>query len=614
MNNLTQVIDNYLQSEEPYALQIDGEWGVGKTYFIKNNVIDKLKEKNNYPVYFSVYGFNNLNDLKRELFYQVISELGSNKNILASISKLNKKFKKFSNILDDSKLKSIGLISDWILESYNNAKLDSSTTEQSIVIFIDDLERVSKEIDLKDLLGFILNELLEKMKCKVIILSNNLEISNSEDFKKIKEKVISRTVKFKYDMSTIEDMILKASRNTFIQEYSSWIRIVLESQQVIIEEKGLNMRTLFSIIETFDFVESKLRENINSLELDDIKIKIKIKKSIFLNIFVITSEYKLGNVDEESLKSLNGLMDTRYFSYYLSEGETKTIKEKIIDQYHNQCEEFDDYIFYSRDISTYILTGYIDQSNYISVWEKAFFPKSKEISNLDQLSNFRRLTDDELKTIQQNILKDVEEDKFDFKELITVYGQLNQFEKMDLMFLNKNYSEIIESRLIDLYHSESVKGSMDSVDRFFMSGFSNIKKEKPKMLEAFRQIDNKIVEDKMKTFLESLFNENYEVLRNLKQSGFLIKNNIFKAMLEADSINRYIVTDNNKADLLWQYINSEYLRISNAKDFHAGEIEDVKLFLKKINSKSDKISLGRIDRFKIKQLVESLEKLIEHLK
>ncbi|MDY4308014.1 P-loop NTPase fold protein [Enterococcus mundtii] len=95
MNNLTQIIDNYLQSEEPYALQIDGEWGVGKTYFIKNNVIEKLKEKNNYSVYFSVYGFNNLNDLKRELFYQIISALSSNKNILASISKLNKKFKNF---------------------------------------------------------------------------------------------------------------------------------------------------------------------------------------------------------------------------------------------------------------------------------------------------------------------------------------------------------------------------------------------------------------------------------------------------------------------------------------------------------------------------------------
>ncbi|XUB31104.1 hypothetical protein IGJ76_001011 [Enterococcus sp. DIV0175] len=372
------------------------------------------------------------------------------------------------------------------------------------------------------------------------------------------------------------------------------------------------MRTLFSIIEMFDFVESKLLVEINKLKSDD--LKTKIRKSIFLNIFVITNEYKLGNIDGESLKSLNGLMDTRYFSYYLSEGETKTIKEKIIDQYHNQCEEFDDYILYSRDISTYILTGYIDQSNYTSVWEKVFFPKSKEISNLNQLIDFRRLTDDELKTIQQNIVKDVEEDKFDFQELVTVYGQLNHFEKMGLMLLDSNYSEIIENKLIALYCYESLNDDTDLADRFYRSGFSNVKQEKSELFKAFKQIDNKKVKDKMKMFLDGLFNEDYEVLRNMKQSGFLLKNNIFEAMLETESISRYIVTDDNKADLLWQYINSEYLRISNAKDFHAGEVDDIKLFLEEINNKSEKISLGRIDLFKINQLVETLEELIEHLK
>ncbi|EIX0499057.1 hypothetical protein MGY74_000001, partial [Enterococcus faecalis] len=271
MNNLNQIIDNHIQSEELYALQIDGDWGVGKTYYIRNNVINDLKEKGDYAVYFSIYGFNDLNELKRELFYQIISELSSNRKILSSFSSLNRKFKKFSDILDSSKLKSVGLISDWIFESYNNAKLDSSVAEQSIVVFIDDLERISKEINLKDLLGFILNELLEKLKCKVIILSNNSEIPSSDDFKKIKEKVISRTVKFKYDMSTVEEMILKTSRNTFIREHSSWIRIVLESQEAINEKKGLNMRTLFSVIETFGLVESKLFEDINSLESDEMK-------------------------------------------------------------------------------------------------------------------------------------------------------------------------------------------------------------------------------------------------------------------------------------------------------------------------------------------------------
>ncbi|EOS7674116.1 hypothetical protein F6H84_RS14600, partial [Enterococcus hirae] len=48
MNNLKDVINNYLDSEEPYALQIDGEWGVGKTYFMKNQVVKKLKDDNNF--------------------------------------------------------------------------------------------------------------------------------------------------------------------------------------------------------------------------------------------------------------------------------------------------------------------------------------------------------------------------------------------------------------------------------------------------------------------------------------------------------------------------------------------------------------------------------------
>lgn len=584
--------------------------GGGKTYFIRNQVMERLKKENNYPVYFSIYGYNDLNNLKQELFYQLFSVLSSNRNMMSSINRVNKKFKKISNILGDSKLKSVGLISDWILESYNKSKLDSSITERSIIIFIDDLERVSKEIALKDLLGFILNELLEKIHCKVIILSNNLEISEEEEFKKIKEKVVSRTVKFTYDMLTIEDIILKKSKNIFIRKNSSWIRIILENQQIISRKKGLNIRTLFSIIENFDFVESQLIESINSLETKE----LKIRRSIFLNVFVITNEYKLGNIDENSFELLKKLTNTRFFSYYLTEDDVKTISEKIIDQYHELCREFDDYIFYSNDIISYILLGYIDEINYIKNWKNSFLPKPKEISNLDKLRDFRRFSDDELKLIQKNILMDVENDKFEFEELVRVYGQLNQFEKMGLMLLDNDYSEIIESKLTDIYISVATGESVNLVDSFFMSGFENIKKEKPKLLEAFKRIDNQIDTDKIKKFLDSLFNENYEELRTMKQNGFLLNNNIFKAMLVDESIDQYIVTDDNKADLLWHFINSEYLRISNSRDFHSGEIEDVKSFLKEIRDKMDETNLGRIDGFKVRQLIESLEKLIEHLK
>lgn len=387
MANLDKIIDNYIQSEEPYALQIDGEWGVGKTYFVKHHVMNRLEEENNYPIYFSVYGYNNLNDLKRELLYQLISVLGSNKKIMVSVNRLNKKFKNFSDLLGDGKLKSFGLISDWVLEAYNKAQLNPSIiTKQSIVIFIDDLERLSDNIAVKDLLGFILNELLEKIQCKVIILSNDSEIPDESDFKKIREKVISRTVKFKHDMSALEKLILKESRNIFIKEHSSWIKVILESQQNANGKKGQNIRTLFSIIDNFDFIESKLFMGIENLESDE--LKIKIRKSIFLNVFVITNEYKSGNVDEAHFELLRELTNTRYFSSFWDESTEKSIKEKIVDQYHRQSREFDEYIFYSSEINSYILFGYMDQINYVEAWKKTSYLFLRKLAIWNDLEIF----------------------------------------------------------------------------------------------------------------------------------------------------------------------------------------------------------------------------------
>ncbi|MCK6147468.1 P-loop NTPase fold protein [Enterococcus hirae] len=65
MEHLEEIIRNYLRTEEPYALQIDGDWGVGKTYYVKNNIEKKLRGDLNYVVYFSVYGYDSLNQIKK---------------------------------------------------------------------------------------------------------------------------------------------------------------------------------------------------------------------------------------------------------------------------------------------------------------------------------------------------------------------------------------------------------------------------------------------------------------------------------------------------------------------------------------------------------------------
>ncbi|MCQ4503506.1 hypothetical protein NON27_25195, partial [Vibrio parahaemolyticus] len=126
-----------------------------------------------------------------------------------------------------------------------------------------------------DFLGFIGTELLEKIKCKVIIVSNSAEIEKSKDFEKVKEKIIYRTVKFKYDVSVIEEMILNESSNKFIKENRDWITSILESRK-----ETLNIRTLLSIIDNYSLVENQFSRKFKSFESEKI---FKVKKSLFLN-------------------------------------------------------------------------------------------------------------------------------------------------------------------------------------------------------------------------------------------------------------------------------------------------------------------------------------------
>lgn len=609
MDSLIQIIKNYIEEEGQYALQIDGKWGAGKTYFIKNSVIDNLRIENYCPIYFSVYGYNNLIELKQDLFAKILSELSQNETIFRSLTGLSKKFKDVSSVLGNAKLSSVSLVSDWILDAYGHSKL-KETKDQAIVIFIDDLERISSEINLRDLLGFILNELLEKLSCKVVILSNSSEIEDSTDFRRIKEKVINRTVKFSYDASEIEKLILKKNRNKFIQENSFWIKTLVETYQNSDENPSINLRTLFSIIENYDFIESKLLSSINELEQDD--LKLRIRKSLFLNIFVVTREYKLGNITEKNLTTLKKLTDTRYFDYYLSKGDSRSIREDIIDKYHNKIKIFDDDIFYSSEVSSYVLLGYFDNSDYVLNWNKIFFPMTKESSQLDMMNDFRRLTDIQLQEIQRKLIEDVRDEKFDFEDLITVYGRFYQFEKIGLVLIDEDYIDLFKKKLIYRYSQEE-KSYIDLVDKFFIRGVPNIKTEQPDLYQSLKDVDNERRKDSVNEFLEELFNNDLKNLGDLLQSGILLKNNIFENILHQGFVDRYIVTTNNTADLFWQLIRSEYIQIANVKELHKNELNDIKLLLTEIKIKVGETALGRIDSFKIKQLIDSLEELKELL-
>lgn len=68
IENVKQSIQNYVKSNSEYALLIDGEWGTGKTYFVNKNFFPEIQvnDKTYTSIYMSVYGCNNLIEVKKK--------------------------------------------------------------------------------------------------------------------------------------------------------------------------------------------------------------------------------------------------------------------------------------------------------------------------------------------------------------------------------------------------------------------------------------------------------------------------------------------------------------------------------------------------------------------
>ena len=170
--------------ELPYeCVLFDGVWGIGKTYAIN----EALKEKENV-CRISMFGLQNSQQIYHEVLFQ-----STLKN-----SKAGKIGEFASDVLD-------GLSSIWqsvaqakdVLRNVAKEKelflLLSKAFETLHIIVIDDLERISDNVKMEEVLG-IVEELKKCNYVKVILVANTEELqgNNEEIFKKYKEKVVDR--------------------------------------------------------------------------------------------------------------------------------------------------------------------------------------------------------------------------------------------------------------------------------------------------------------------------------------------------------------------------------------------------------------------------------------
>ncbi|HBE7998008.1 TPA: NTPase, partial [Staphylococcus aureus] len=364
MEKLNEAIKNYIDSNELFALFIDGQWGVGKTYYIKNKILKEFDDKIEIR-YISLYGLQNLYEIKSIIISKLINT--STKNL----RKVLKSMKNFQvvpylnmNNFSDNILR---YIDDNSLKKIKNSLMKNN---KSALLIIDDVERMSDKVSFEEFLGFIRNDLIDYLDCKVLFIGNLDELNKKADFHKNSEKIISRILKFPNNREVAMDIVNSNLPELFVKNISSkelfngFFDISDEKKEIIFEKSKqnnlnykyyhLNMRTLNLVVSNFKLIINKMQDEIKYKSKD---FKITLYISLFISLFILYNEFRSGNLNESEIKDLQ-------FTYNdFNNLNTKT--SIALFKYLYKNNELANYVFFDIELKNLLLYGIFDESIFL---------------------------------------------------------------------------------------------------------------------------------------------------------------------------------------------------------------------------------------------------------
>ncbi len=418
MQQLDKIVNLYLSMDTNYALMLTGDWGAGKTYYFKHTLDAKISEtpvfkdqKKRYrPILVSLFGLKSVEEIQSEVFLCLYPILKSSKLKLSST--IGKAIIK--GILNLKGLGEYDTFTEGIEEAGKNVDKKKLIKFEELVICFDDLERISPNLKIEELIGFV-NSLVENENVKVLIIANKGKGALSDvTYKDFEEKTIGNTIEFIHDFNTSYDSILKNKYSA----YKGYISFLEENKDFVLNvfsKKSENLRTLIFALNYFQLIYSEIYNNL--FKNENLKER---KTEILLNILKFTIsisiEYKKG---ELTFKKRNDLDDTfisnlslilpamNQSSVYAGKDKEKekTAREIFIENYYTG----DTFIFYKSvydyitggttfDYSLLLLelqTNYHIQENIIpeqyEVFNKLVYPSCYSLNNTEYLKLTRKM-------------------------------------------------------------------------------------------------------------------------------------------------------------------------------------------------------------------------------
>src|SRR5699024_8891822 len=133
-----------------------------------------------------------------------------------------------------------------------------------------------------------------------------------------------------------------------------------------------------------------------------------------------------------------------------------------------------------------------------------------------------------------------------------------------------------------------LKEEIDILDSNYLSKFEMREFNKyadGALKEELEAIKNSYYEEQAKNFVMDIFNRNSEAIQKYRNEKSIRNINIFEVINNNDYVTEYILCSKNQAHNLELYVNSEYLQITNASDFHSNEVKDIELLVNNILEK-----------------------------
>lgn len=398
MDHLKEIVLEYVTTESfnSHALMITGDWGSGKTHYIKNTIKNEIEKTGKTVLYVSLNGLRS----SSEIFNELIAERFSGIKLIKEnkIGKIAFGALKSAAAIGVNALKIVTGFKGIEEVDPKASDLPSVTFQELIsfskdnhVLCFDDLERVSQDFDIADVLGFINSNFVEHEGVKVLIICNEKEIiskgsSAAENeyskqerrYYRIKEKVVGRTIQFE---PRLKETIL-AFFESFCKLDAGFYHFLKSNEEFLIQKilasKEKNLRTILfmlkSLWEVFKRTQKEIIERFQKeIILATIVFSIEEKRGNFQrhkNLKQILS--RLGSPSDNSLVGLKfkdivpvAIDDENQGGDYLNEGsdseaekalvEEKALIERIVKEYIQS----DQFLFISP-IHQYIVDGFLD--------------------------------------------------------------------------------------------------------------------------------------------------------------------------------------------------------------------------------------------------------------